>query len=1087
MKTLTTLIFTCLLLPCFLWQSFANDECANSTPIVIETASSTTISDDTLTATESLDGSCENVTDNNLDLWYNFTMPVDGNLVFSGVPSTLRISIFDSCGGAELYCSNDDGIVYGLSATTAYILRISERDTFAGTFSINAQAFAAASNDECVDRTTILVETANANTYSTDTRAATESLDASCDTASSDNLDVWYEFTMPVDGNFVVSGISSTVGVTVYDACGGNEIECDNDDTFVYGLSAATVYVLRIREREIFAGSINFNVQAFATAPNDECVDRTSILVETANTNSYSIDLRTATESLDASCDDAASNNLDVWYEFTMPVNGNFVLTGISSTVGVSLYDACGGNEIACDNDDTFVYDLTAASVYVLRIRERQIFANNVTFNVQAFETAANDECIDRTAILVETANTNTYSVNLRAATESLDASCDDAASNNLDVWYELTMPVDGNFVLTGIPSTVGVTMYDACGGNEIKCDNDDTFVYSLTEGAVYVLRIRERQIFASDVTFNVQAFETAPNDECATAEVLNVGAISPITVTFDSRAATESIDATCETASNTNLDVWYSFSMPVNGDIEISNASSLTNFTLLEDCGGLELGCSNGNSTFFGLSSGTTYKLRVARREVFAAAASFSIVANPAPLPACATTTEFIGGSWSAGPPNASTNAIIRSNYQTTNDGSFVACSLSIDSGTTVVINSGDYIDVSFDVNNNGTLTIQHEGSLVQRDDTSVALNNGNIDVLVETPTVDPNDFLVMGSPVTGETRGNVWNSAFLVLEHNTSNFVPNPDVATQFPMAENFADDNGDFWSSIPNPTAIEIAEGYIVRPQTGYGQPGGVFNYNFDTGTFNNGEITYPVLFNTTKNDSPNVFANPYPSAISAVDFIAANAMVDEVYFWEHLTPPSTSLPGYNSMNFSMEDISMYNLMGGTAAPADPTGVDTRPNGFISTAQGFGIKANAAGTAVFNNSMRRVDNNNTLRDLEENVDRIWLTVSNADYALSGNTLIGFSDENLDAFENGYDSRRLASVVSLYSLLPEGEAELGIQSLPQMDGERIVKLGFSTAVEGDAIPFTIKISEVQGDRLSNATVYLRDNTLNTIIDLSA
>ncbi|HAV54218.1 MAG TPA: hypothetical protein DCX41_04700, partial [Aequorivita sp.] len=92
--------------------------------------------------------------------------------------------------------------------------------------------------------------------------------------------------------------------------------------------------------------------------------------------------------------------------------------------------------------------------------------------------------------------------------------------------------------------------------------------------------------------------------------------------------------------------------------------------------------------------------------------------------------------------------------------------------------------------------------------------------------------------------------------------------------------------------------------------------------------------------SRNSSPNVLANPYPSAIRAVDFINANSMVNEVYFWNPNTPPSSSLPGAYSMNFSMEDISMYNLSGGTYAPSDPT--QTPPSGYISTGQGFGIKA-------------------------------------------------------------------------------------------------------------------------------------------------
>src|SRR5690606_41807421 len=91
-------------------------------------------------------------------------------------------------------------------------------------------------------------------------------------------------------------------------------------------------------------------------------------------------------------------------------------------------------------------------------------------------------------------------------------------------------------------------------------------------------------------------------------------------------------------------------------------------------------------------------------------------------------------------------------------------------------------------------------------------------------------------------------------------------------------------------------------------------------------------------------------------------------------------------------SMEDISMYNLMGGTPASSDPT--QTEPNGYISTGQGFGIKATAAGIASFSNEMRVTDNNNTApRPIMNGNDRIWIKVISEEYQMQNTTLIGFS----------------------------------------------------------------------------------------------
>jgi hypothetical protein len=398
--------------------------------------------------------------------------------------------------------------------------------------------------------------------------------------------------------------------------------------------------------------------------------------------------------------------------------------------------------------------------------------------------------------------------------------------------------------------------------------------------------------------------------------------------------------------------------------------------------------------------------------------------------------------------------------------------------------------LDIQKNIIVNGTLIVEHQGSVVQTNNDAVVTNNGTINVNLTTPNLASRDFMILGSPMTGETRGSVWGAAFLVLKHITANFVPHPDVTAQFPGAENFADDNNDFWQAYGAGGTVDPGEGYLVRPQAGYGQPGGVFNYTYDDGTLNNGIVNFNVVYNTpgtapeNKNASPNVLANPFPSAIFADDFIGANAMIDEVFFWEHLTPPSTGLPGAGSMNFSMEDISMYNLSGGVPAASDP-GTTTTPNGYISTGQGFGIKATAAGTATFNNSMRRTTNNNTLRD-PLNRDRVWISVNNARYDMQNTTLIAFTQNATPALDNGYDSRRLATVVSLYSHLEDGSEQLGIQSREAFESGVKIPLGFSTQIEAE-LEFEISIANIEGENLEGATVYLYDNYTNEVTNLSA
>ncbi len=1063
------------------FEAAANDECVNRTTITVPTGGAASYSLDLRAATESLDASCEVSGNNNLDVWYEFTMPVDGNVHITGIPSNVTRTLYDSCGGVELVCGLNNGFFFNLTSGVTYVLRLSERDIFAGTVNFNIEAFATPTNDECVGRSTIVVPTGGPATYSFDTRAATESMDASCETSGNNNLDIWYEFTMPVNGNVHITGIPNTINRTLFESCGGAELVCGYDDGFFYNLTSGTTYVLRMAERSLFAGSVNFNIEAFATPANDECAGRTSIVVPTGGPATYNFDSRAVTESLDGSCENAANTNLDAWYEFTMPVNGNVRITGIPNTVYRVLYDSCGGTELICGVDDGFFFGLSAGVTYVLRMSERSLFAGVVNFNIEAFEVAPNDECVNRTTITVPTASAASYSFDARTATESTDGSCETPSNTHQDVWYEFTMPVNGNVRITGISSFVNRSLYDSCGGSELLCEVNDGFFYNLSSGVTYVLRMSERSLFAGPVNFNIQAFETAPNDECANADIIIPGVGTPTEISFDNRGATESMDASCETSGNINMDVWYEFEMPFDGDVEFTFVSSSTYLSIFDACGGSEISCFSGSNTAFGLTGGATYYLRASRWEIFADADPFFMEALASPLPTCTTTTEWIAGAWNNGTPDLSMNVIIRSNYDTATDGSFSCCSLSINSGNSLFVRGGDYVEVAYDVNVVGTLDINHEGSLVQRNDASMAVNNGTIRVRKTTPFLKPRDFMIMGSPMDSETREGVYNNAFIVLAHLTPNFVPNAAVAATFPMAENFADDNKDNW--VHHTGLVNVGEGYLVRPQSSYGDGNTTYDLLYDLGTLNNGIVNVPLIFNTTQNDSPNILGNPYASAISANDFINANPEVDALYFWEHLTPPSPSIPGAYSMNFSMEDISMYNLMGGVAAASDPSGTNTIPNGYIASAQGFGVKATAAGTAVFNNSMRRLGNNNTLRTPSEERNRIWLQVENTEYELQSTTLIGFMEGASNGLDAGYDSKRLATVVSLFSLTEDGE-ELGIQSLGSFNTDRKVTLGFSTLVETET-SYTISLTEWEGSAIETAEIYLYDALTQELVRL--
>ena len=442
--------------------------------------------------------------------------------------------------------------------------------------------------------------------------------------------------------------------------------------------------------------------------------------------------------------------------------------------------------------------------------------------------------------------------------------------------------------------------------------------------------------------------------------------------------------------------------------------------------------------------------------------------------------TTTWDGISWDKGTPDNKKEAIIAGVYITSVHGNIDACEVNVGLGITLTITAGNYVNVENNIIVEGTLLVEHEGSIVQVSDVAKVTNLGSITVSKTTPSLTPQDFMIMGSPMTAETRTGVYNNARRVLNHITGNFIPNPDVEMIDSGTANWADDNGDNWA-IYTGGAINPGEGYLVKPQSD-AFPSGSYDLDYTLGTLNSGVIPFSVLYNGTQNSSPNMMGNPYASAIDADLFAGIagpNTMINEVYFWEHLTAPSSAYPGYQANNFDMGDISVY--VPGVGGSAADNGGDI-PEQWIASGQGFGIKATAMGTAIFNNAMRVTGPNDNYRN-NEGINRFWLDVKNETYELGSNMLVAFTENASDDFDR-FDSKRFATPVSMYSIV-ETEEELKVQGRTVFNEEQEISLGFRTMVE-ELQTYTILLRDIQGEELSNATVYLEDRLLNTAVNLS-
>lgn len=449
--------------------------------------------------------------------------------------------------------------------------------------------------------------------------------------------------------------------------------------------------------------------------------------------------------------------------------------------------------------------------------------------------------------------------------------------------------------------------------------------------------------------------------------------------------------------------------------------------------------------------------------------------------------TKTWNGASWvPIGAPDITEPAVINGNYNTGLHGNIDACSVTINTGFSLTVEADDYLNVFGNITVDGTLQVDHLGSVVQTDNNASVIKGtgATINVDVSTPGLKDRDFIIMGSPVDGTTRETTLSGVWKVLANTPGNFVPHPDVTTTH--GTTFADNDGNDWNSFAA-GGLAVGEGYIVRPVYDHGTTPVVYDYSFNEGTLNNGVVSRPLVYNGAGNPggTPNVYANPYASAISTDAFLAQNTDVAAVYFWEHITLPSSAIDGYHSINFDMDDISIYNGVMGTPAANDVVAPESTPTNVMSTGQGFGVLATTNGTVSFNNSMRLTAGNAEMRTANSIVESLLFNVRNDEFGVGGYAGVAFTDFTTEGLDARYDTERITTSVSLYSHLEDGSEALAIQSRELFDASMQIPMGFVSQIDAPT-EFTFSIANVVGEEVSQVEVYLLDTFTGVSTNLS-
>jgi hypothetical protein len=269
---------------------------------------------------------------------------------------------------------------------------------------------------------------------------------------------------------------------------------------------------------------------------------------------------------------------------------------------------------------------------------------------------------------------------------------------------------------------------------------------------------------------------------------------------------------------------------------------------------------------------------------------------------------------------------------------------------------------------------------------------------------------------------------------------------------------------------PVNFDTATGYLIRmpntdPLAGYDAGTAPLTYpGVFTGVPNNGTIEIPELVSTRYY----AVGNPYPSTINIAAFYNENQNAGTLYFWRR-----------RNGDVSTTAYATTNSVGGTFTSGGLT-----PSADISVGQGFFVSPSVDMTLKFTNAMRITPSTSAVffRTTTEERNRFWLNLTNTSGAFS-QMLVGYMPEATSGVDNAIDGKYINDApIALTSIINSEEYTIQGRALPFATTDT-VPLGFKTNAAGN---YTIAIDHVDGLFSTGQTLFLKDNLLNTVVDLS-
>ena len=425
-------------------------------------------------------------------------------------------------------------------------------------------------------------------------------------------------------------------------------------------------------------------------------------------------------------------------------------------------------------------------------------------------------------------------------------------------------------------------------------------------------------------------------------------------------------------------------------------------------------------------------------------------------------------GTAWSPSAPDSLESIVIDGNYNTTTNGNISnVYDITVNSGDTLIISNGGFVQNTGDFTNNGQVDIISGGALNTNGDGDIT-GDGFMIRRGTRHGESAGKYIVVGAPVANATFSRLGPGSINYAYDESKPYESSMDAGSE-------ANDGLNRFISRSSTDTMLLGRGYFSAFTKAM-----IFE-----GTPNDGDVT--VSLNRTEHDSSgsmhentyegfNLVANPYPCAISFFSFINGNLdnISGPIYLWDDF--------GSKNGRGSNSDYITVNAVGTTGTSR--AGNQGNWDNFLRSGQGFFIQLDSGKTSIgFADSMRVTGNNGDgafFRSIDD-ISSLKFVLTDHQEDIYSESLIGFVNGATKGVDKLYD----ASVFSnggtkLFSLIDN--KQYAIQGLPSLGEEASFTLGLMSKQAGE---LTISIANLKNIS-SEYAVLLKDNETGLSVNLS-